>query len=144
MPPSGWWASLELSEKDGLHSENASPQKFDSKVEENFFKKWGDKPRKGWTLKRETEILSHYQKVFFPDFVFYHENGRRIYMEIVGFWTPEYLEAKAKTLRQFQNNPIILAVHESLVDKLPSLPLPILAYKKNLKINWVLKTLSEN
>lgn len=143
MPFGRWFASLELSDKDGLHSHILPPREFDSTVEENFFQKWGDAPRDGWTLHRETDILHHKQKVFFPDFVFRHKDSRRVYFEIVGFWTPEYLEAKAKTLTQFREAPIVLGIQEGLVPKLPSLPLPIVTYKKNLKINAVLDAIKQ-
>ena len=35
-------------------------------------------------------------------------------MEVVGFWTPEYLEAKLKTLSTFSDHRIILAVADSI------------------------------
>ena len=59
----------------------------------------GAEARDGWTLVREGEVLHEGQKVFVPDFVFRHDDGRVVLMEIIGFWTPEYLEAKAATLR---------------------------------------------
>ncbi len=38
------------------------------------------------------------QTAFVPDFVFRHEGGREVLFEIVGFWTPRYLERKRETL----------------------------------------------
>ena len=35
-------------------------------------------------------------------------------MEVVGFWTPEYLEAKLKTLSTFSDHRIIVAVADSI------------------------------
>lgn len=138
-----WFASLDLSDQDGLHSHLPPQEEFDSKVEEKFFSKWGASPREGWSLHRETEILSTHQKVFFPDFVFRHEDGRRVYLEIIGFWTPEYLEAKIRTLSQFEKHPIILAVQESLREKIPALPFPVIPYKTALKPSAVLETLQK-
>ncbi len=83
-------------------------------MEEGFAKKWGDVPREGWTLIREGEILHQGQKAFVPDFVFRHEDGREVPMEIVGFWTPEYLEAKRETLRAFRDRRLLLAVAEGI------------------------------
>ena len=34
-------------------------------------------------------------------------------MEIIGFWTPEYIDARLKTLDVFRDTPILLAIHES-------------------------------
>ena len=75
-----------------------SANEFDSSVEEKFSKEWGEQPRNNWRLERETEILHRGQTVFFPDFVFIHQDGTRAMLEIVGFWTPEYLAYKAKVL----------------------------------------------
>ena len=138
MPRKGWHASLVLSDRDGLRSHLPSPKEFDSSVEERFAVKWGDEPREGWTLYREAEMLHKKQKVFIPDYVFRHENGKKAYFEIVGFWTPEYLEAKARTLELFRDAPIILAVHESLKERMPPQPLPTIFYKTNLKIKDIL------
>ena len=141
MPPSGWPASLDLSERDGLKSHISPPDAFDSTVEEKFSTKWGEAPRDGWSLEREGGILHANQKVFVPDFVLRHESGRRVYLEIVGFWTRDYLEDKARTLELFLNVPIILAVHRSLTEQLPSLPFPMVTYKTNLQLKPILEIL---
>ena len=104
-------------------------QEFDSRVEENFFEKWGSTPRQGWTLIREGDILWQGQKVFLPDFVLRHEDGRRVLLEIVGFWTPQYLKAKAETLRLFKDHHILLLVDRSVAGKIPDLPLKAITYK---------------
>ncbi|MBN1902697.1 DUF790 family protein [Candidatus Sumerlaeota bacterium] len=137
-PQGSWASSLELSDKEGLRSPVSQPKEFDSRVEETFFQKWGQEPREGWTIRRETELLHHEQKVFFPDFVFSHEDGRKVYFEIIGFWTQEYLDSKAKALMEFHEAPIILAIQKGLVSRLPELPMPFVTYKNNLKINAVL------
>ena len=62
----------------------------------------------GWSAR--PRCLHSHQKVFVPDFVFRHDDGRTVLMEIVGFWTPEYLQAKVQTLRAFRDHRILLAV----------------------------------
>ena len=106
----GWSVSLDLSSADGLTSHLPAPAEFDSNVEEAFAAKWGAEKRDGWLLVREGEMLHHKQKVFVPDFAFRHDDGRTVLMEIVGFWTPEYLQAKLETLRTFRDHRILLAV----------------------------------
>ena len=49
-----------------------------------------------------------------PDFAIEHPDGRRTILEIVGFWTPEYLESKLKKIRQVEADNFILAVSEHL------------------------------
>ena len=121
--------ALELSAEDGLTSHLPPHDEFDSQVELLFAKRWGDAPREGWTLIREGEILHRGQKTFLPDFVFQHEDGRRVLMEIIGFWTPEYLAAKLQTLREFDDQPILLAVAASIAVPPEELPANTLFYK---------------
>jgi predicted nuclease of restriction endonuclease-like RecB superfamily len=105
----GWLASLDLSPQDGLTSHLPAPREFDSRVEEEFARRWDGK-REGWSLDWEGEILHQGQRVFVPDFALRHDDGRTVLLEIVGFWTPEYLQAKFQTLRSFQNQRILMAV----------------------------------
>ena len=111
---SSWQNYFRLSPADGLSSGLPDPGLFDSALEEKFANRWGDVPRDGWTMIREGEILHVNQKVFVPDFVFRHESGVRVIMEIVGFWTPEYLSAKLETLNRFREYHILLAVSDQI------------------------------
>jgi predicted nuclease of restriction endonuclease-like RecB superfamily len=71
---------------------------YDSKVEENFAKRFTQSV-KSWTLTREpdTIVLSN-GKALIPDFMF-EKYDKKIYFEIVGFWTREYLEKKLEKIR---------------------------------------------
>lgn len=137
----GWQLSLDLSDADGLHSHLPAPEEFDSGVEEAFAVKWGDQAHEGWRLLREAEILHRGQKVFMPDFVFRHEDGRTALLEIVGFWTPEYLAAKTQTLAAFAAYPILLAVARQAEKKLPPLPESTIIYRTALLLEDVLARL---
>jgi uncharacterized protein len=136
-----WKLGLDLSAADGLTSHLPPPQEFDSKIEEDFAVKWGTEPRQGWTLVREGEVLHNGQKVFVPDFVLRHEDGREVLMEIIGFWTPAYLEAKLATLRTFGRHSILLAVAESLRSQLPKSLQNCVPYRSTLKVKDVLARL---
>ena len=141
----GWVHRLELSPADGLTSHLPPPEEFDSSVEQAFAEKWGDNPREGWTLLREGEILHREQRVFVPDFVLRHADGRRRLLEIVGFWTPEYLEAKLKTLRLFRGEPIVVALADSrrtsFDAQLIASGIAILRFKSSLNVKSVLACL---
>lgn len=139
-----WKLGLDLSSEEGLTSHLPSPDTFDSQYEKDFAEQWGPDPREGWSLVREGEVLYQEQKVFVPDFVFHHDDGRVVFMEIIGFWTPEYLEAKAATLRAFSGQPILLAVSESLREKLPELPAEVVPFKSGLKVKDVLARLNRD
>jgi predicted nuclease of restriction endonuclease-like RecB superfamily len=140
-PRSGWTVALDLSPADRLNSHLPRPNEFDSDVEAAFAKKWGDERRDGWTLIREGEILHQGQKVFIPDFAVRHDNGQTVLIEIIGFWTPEYLQAKLQTLRLFANHPILLAVNEQSAEQMPDLPQNVIRYKTVLKLQDVLQAL---
>jgi uncharacterized protein len=135
-----WLASLDLSHEDRLHSHLPPPEEFDSRVEEVFSRRWGGQ-REGWSLLRESEVLCHGQRVFVPDFVLRHEDGRTVLLEIVGFWTPEYLLAKTQTLKTFQDQLILLAVAQAGSRKLPDLPPQTIRYKSVLRPEDVLERL---
>lgn len=141
-PRRGWTVALDLSPADRLNSHLPAPEEFDSDVEAAFAAKWGPDKRDGWSLEREAEILHDGQKVFVPDFVFRHDDGRTVLMEIIGFWTPEYLQAKVATLRHFSDRRILLAVAESLTDSLPDLPAQTIRFKSALRISDVLDRLA--
>ena len=106
-------AVLRISSDDGLRSHLPPAKDYDSSVEEAFAHKFGDEPRGGWTVSREGAILHHRQTTFVPDFLFRHVDGTEVSMEIVGFWTPEYLEKKRATIRKFRDHRILLAVPEA-------------------------------
>ncbi|HEV8058246.1 MAG TPA: DUF790 family protein [Gemmataceae bacterium] len=137
----GWLVSLDLSPEDRLNSHLAAPELFDSRVEEQFAQRWGQN-REGWSLRREGEILHQNQKVFVPDFVLQHEDGRKVLLEIVGFWTPEYLAAKFQTLKTFERHSILLAVGKPASSQIADLPPGTIRYRTVLRPEDVLKQLN--
>lgn len=137
----GFYVNLEISRYDNYKTFQQADDAFDSTVEEQFAEKWGEEKRNGWTLRRESDILCKGQKVFLPDFTLTHEDGRKVLLEIVGFWTPEYLKEKAKTLELFKDENILLAVAGRFADDLPPLPLPVITYKSSLLIKDVMNYL---
>jgi len=124
---------LILCDKDGFTSHLPAPDEFDSALEESFARKFGPE-RNGWQLIREGEILYDRQKTFIPDFTFRHEDGTEVLLEIVGFWTPEYLEQKRKTLQQFAHHKILIALPEKSLREDAKPGKNILTYKTVLKV----------
>ncbi len=109
ITPWGRDAQLRLTSEDGYRSHVATPAEFDSEVEQALAKKWGES-QEGWRLVRDAGILQEGQSTFVPDFLLKHEDGREAFLEVVGFWTPEYLAAKRKTISLFKNRRILLAI----------------------------------
>jgi predicted nuclease of restriction endonuclease-like RecB superfamily len=135
-------ATLKLTDSDGLNSHLPAPDEFDSSVEESFAKKFGAQ-REGWQLIREGEILHKNQTTFVPDFVFRHNNGTEVLMEIIGFWTPEYLAHRRETLRIFSNQKILLAIPESSLKKGVALSENLIVYKKAILVKPVMQALEK-
>ncbi|HEX41428.1 MAG TPA: DUF790 family protein [Phycisphaerales bacterium] len=102
-------AVLTVSDTDGYSSHLADPRPFDSSLEEAFAEKFGAM-REGWRMIREGDILHEHQTTFVPDFTFRHEDGTEVFLEIVGFWTPEYLAKRREILGRFRRRRILLAV----------------------------------
>lgn len=140
--PWGSPAKLTLSAEDGFKSHLPAPEEFDSALEESFAKKFGPQ-REGWRLIRESEILHDRQKTFVPDFTFRHEDGTQVLLEIVGFWTLEYLNHKRQTLQQFRHHKILIAVPEKSIRDGARVGENTLVYKTAIKIKPLIKTLEK-
>jgi predicted nuclease of restriction endonuclease-like RecB superfamily len=59
-------------------------------------------------------VLDLGAEVMIPDFALEHPDGRRAILEIVGFWTPEYLSEKLEKIHAADVDNLILAVSERL------------------------------
>ncbi len=104
-------AMLAVSAADGYRSHIDPDEQFDSKVEADFAEQFGRR-RGGWELIREGRLLFRAQKVCIPDFLLRNDRGDEVLLEIAGFWTPEYLEEKLRTLAVFSDRNLLLAVPE--------------------------------
>ena len=93
----------------------ALPSRYDSKLEERFAREFRQ-AAPDWDLIREPEPLRAGDHLIFPDFAIYHRRDptRRVLLEIVGFWTPRYLQAKLERLRATGAPDLILCVDDSL------------------------------
>jgi predicted nuclease of restriction endonuclease-like RecB superfamily len=135
-------ATFSLSPADQLKPIDAKEEDFDSSIERTFAQKWGSGRRGGWLLNHEDEVLWRGQKSFVPDFSFSHEDGRKVFFEIAGYWTPEYESAKRETLRMFGDARIILAVPAVSAESYRDLGVPLIVYKSGIKLEPVLEALN--
>jgi uncharacterized protein len=67
-----------------------------------------------WILEREVEVIDLKGTVFLPDFALRYPDRRTIYVEIVGFWHPNYLKRELEKVRRAGLPDLILAVSERL------------------------------
>jgi len=131
------------------HSPLFGPQRtaetFDSFVEKNFASRF-KALNSEWQLKREPEPVIAGQQVIIPDFSFERE-GSKLYMEVVGFWTKEYLQRKVAKLKKVEEQ-ILVVVDENLTcERLTKLEkqngLNIIYYRKEIPLPPVLRYLQD-
>ena len=111
--PSNRTLSFELDHTEGLSSHYSAQSNFDSDVERTLAQKW-ERANTDWELIREDDVLDLGAEVMLPDFAIEHPAGRRVLFEIVGFWTPEYLDEKLAKIRDADRDNLIVAVSERL------------------------------
>ncbi|MGH9754533.1 MAG: DUF790 family protein, partial [Blastocatellia bacterium] len=91
---------------------------FDSRLESDFaadFQKAFERRRHDWRLARADAVIPlERNEVMIPDFTLRNQNGREVYLEIVGFWTPEYLNRKIEKVKAARLDNLILAVSKRL------------------------------
>lgn len=91
--------------------------RYDSSWERDLAQEFRDKlgdARDGWTLAREESPVAVGGELFLPDFTFRHRDGRVALVEVVGFWTPAYLEAKVRKVRAAGLPNLVLVVYRGL------------------------------
>ena len=96
-----------------LDSHYSAGDQFDSDVERTLTQKW-ERANTDWELVREDDVFDLGAGVMIPGFAIEHPDGRRAILEIVGFWTPEYLDAKLEKIRKVEADNFVLAVSEQL------------------------------
>lgn len=120
-----------LSDADGLRSRVPAPRLFDSGLEEAFARKFGAE-REGWRLRREAVILEAGEALVVPDFVFTHADGTEVALEIVGYWTPDYLREKLDKLAMVNAPHLIVAVRKALALEPGRLPAAVLPFSTSI------------
>ena len=116
---------------------------YDSADEESFANQF-EAMKTGWTLKREPEPVLAGKQVIVPDFSL-EKAGLKVYLEIVGFWTEEYLRRKAEKLKKIDVK-MILVVNEALAcEKLTALEkrpqLHFIYYRNKISLAPILRYL---
>lgn len=128
-----------------LRSPQVSMPSYDSLLEKDFAERF-QALHSGWSLKREPEPIQVGKQVFIPDFSL-EKDGMRVYMEIMGFWTLDYLNRKVEKLRKIDVD-MLLAVDETLAcGKLAELEdhgrLSIFYYKNSIPLGPILQHLAK-
>lgn len=130
VPRLAWCDSFELRAKVAIGAADAAwlratsrdpilpaqePKRFDSKVESRFARDFA-RIALDYRIIREPRAFALGPRLVFPDFELLHRHdpSRRAFVEIVGYWTPEYLSKKLDTLRRLAGMRWVVCVDESL------------------------------
>jgi uncharacterized protein len=102
-----------------LRSHFKSSGAFDSRLEEDFASEFEQKiggKRGHWRLIRESEVLLLGDTVMIPDFILVddQDENRKIMIELVGFWHPQYLRRKIEKVRAANCAHLLLLVYQGL------------------------------
>jgi len=131
---------------------------YDSSIEQAFAEAFHSLANSdgadGWQLEREPEplLLAHPSTettstishgIFIPDFALTRDN-LRIYVEILGYWTPTYRERKIAKLQLLKDrNDLVLAIPREAREAFASISndFPIVFYNDQLSATEILKVL---
>jgi predicted nuclease of restriction endonuclease-like RecB superfamily len=99
------------------------PRHFDSRIEERFAREFR-RLAPDWDVFREPEPVVAGNRLVFPDFALQHryDPSRRWLLEVVGFWTPDYVQRKLALYRKARVTNLILCIDEARACDEESLP----------------------
>jgi predicted nuclease of restriction endonuclease-like RecB superfamily len=113
---------------------------FDSKTEERFAKAFA-KLAPEWDVVREPEAIQLAASLIFPDFELRHRaTGKRWLLEIVGYWTAEYVQRKLAALREAKLERLIVCIDEDRCcsDELLALEARVVRFRRKVDPRAVL------
>jgi predicted nuclease of restriction endonuclease-like RecB superfamily len=119
VPQTGTTARYRLDHTFSLQTHFKQSGLFDSRLEADFASEFEQKmggKRGHWRLTRESEVLVLGDTVMIPDFLLVDEQdeNRKILIELVGFWHPEYLRRKVEKVRAANCAHLLLLVYQGL------------------------------
>jgi uncharacterized protein len=117
-----------------LRSHYLSIQGYENPVIEKLASTW-DRKAAGWTLEPSGEVIDLGDSAFIPDFVLRREDGARVLLEVLGFWTPEHLRERLLEFDHAGIKNFILAAWDELRgsrDPMTNVPPNTILFKRSL------------
>jgi uncharacterized protein len=152
----GWRVQAEIESKFGgsvffemtsketrLHSNLLETPMSENPLAEKLKTSWA-KAASNWVLEESHEVIDLGESAFAPDFILTGADERRVYLEVMGFWTPAYLTERLQEFGRARFNDFILVVSEELRgsrDNPTNLPANVLVCKTSLTAKDVLAIL---
>ncbi|MHA1912218.1 MAG: DUF790 family protein [Candidatus Kariarchaeaceae archaeon] len=123
---------------------------LDSEVEADFYRSFTSRNRNNWIIDPEGEALITDNQIVIPDFLA-KRGSQKVYIEIVGFWTPQYAKKKFSQYRllalENPDIPLMLLVDETIdmpFEALEELGIAVLRYKRKIEARTVQYSLNKH
>jgi hypothetical protein len=122
---SGWHMRAEIStrhdtaffeldsDRHGLRTHAPEAWSYEHPVRDKLSEAWGRFDTE-WTLEPSREVVAVGASAFIPDFALRHPDGQLVFIELIGFWTPEHLAARLGELEAAGLRNFLLAAWEEL------------------------------
>ena len=91
-------------------------------------------------MRADHEVIDLGETAFVPDLAFVHPNGKKVYLELLGYWTPRYLNDRLQDFARGGFSDYLLAVSEEQRcsrDAPAQLPASVLVFKSSLNAKAV-------
>lgn len=122
------------SQQKQLYAEHFAEPRAENSLLEKVLTKWNEPE---WMLLPCAEVIDLGETAFAPDLVAEHTNGQRVYLELLGFWTPRYLQQRLQEFTRGGMKNFLLAVSEEWRgsrEEPVNLPPQVLVYKTSLDV----------
>ena len=119
--------TLSSSSRELFPQERPEEPLYDSELERSFSSIVGSA---GWIALREPEPLIAGNSILIPDFLL-KKGAAKIYVEVMGFWTPDYVEKKLRKIREVKEPMLILTRRDLLCSKVLRIPKDVIAIEGN-------------
>ena len=86
---------------------------YQNPVFERLKRDW-EKSGRNWQLQENTEVVDLGKTAFIPDFVLISPNGEKVYLDVLGFWTPKSLKKRLEEFESANFNKFIIAAWQEL------------------------------
>ena len=96
-----------------LVSNRYDEPEYANPIYEKLKKSW-EKSANGWRLAENREVVDLGKTAFVPDFVLISPTNKKIYLDVLGFWTPKSLQKKLSEFETANFRKFIIAAWQEL------------------------------
>jgi uncharacterized protein len=101
------------SEQTDLISNRYDEPEYENPLFEKLKKDW-EKAKVSWQLAENNEVIDLGKTAFIPDFTLLSPIGEKIYLDVLGFWTPKSLQKRLDEFKTIGYKKFIIAAWQEL------------------------------